>query len=242
VFSNSLIQAINDWQRGGDPGQKARRGKKLKAECASLPVEFRQTALCCFRQIALMPKYVWALHDQLRLKETISSWTLTTDVAQQFKGGVPPDRIPGLILDIVPPPDSVIVNLDALFRNEEFVRACSDASSRITAYGDGIGRYGNTQHEVVLEIASVPITAVYALGGHSSSQNELANFYFGREPSAAEFTEFEQLLKLSGTKLGPMWLVGAAKDRVLGRTLKAHGLIKARYIREGRRLPDVDAV
>jgi hypothetical protein len=88
----------------------------------------------------------------------------------------------------------------------------------------------------------VPISAVYALGGYSSSKGELAKFYFGYDPSAAEFAEFERLLQMSGAKLGPNWLVGAAKDRVLKRTLEAHGIIKERYLREGRSLPVIDAV
>jgi len=53
MFTRELIQAVNDWQRGGSPKQKAARALRLKKEAAALPGQFRQCALCCFRQITL---------------------------------------------------------------------------------------------------------------------------------------------------------------------------------------------
>ena len=52
-FSLPIVQAINDWQRGGDPKQKQRRGLRLREECARLPTQFTSANLGCFRQIAL---------------------------------------------------------------------------------------------------------------------------------------------------------------------------------------------
>jgi hypothetical protein len=48
-----LLQAVSNWQRGGNAAQNKRRGQKLKAICASLPQEYRTCSLCCFRQVAL---------------------------------------------------------------------------------------------------------------------------------------------------------------------------------------------
>ena len=123
-FSDTVIQAINGWQRGGNAKQNARRGLALKQACQALDPRFRRTSLVCFRQISLSPSAVWQLHDKLGFSETISAWTLTTDVAKGFKSGVPPAGTPGLILDIVPPEGSVIVNLDALYREPTFIAAC----------------------------------------------------------------------------------------------------------------------
>lgn len=36
-FSLELLQAVSDWQRGGDAKQNIRRGQTLKDACASLP-------------------------------------------------------------------------------------------------------------------------------------------------------------------------------------------------------------
>jgi hypothetical protein len=225
-FTDTLIQAINDWQRGGDAKQKARRGLALKEACQSLDPRFRRTTLVCFRQISVSPSAVWQLHDKLGLSETISAWTLTTDVAKAFKGGVPPAGNPGLILDIVPPEGSVIVNLDALYREPAFVAACEAARNRISAYGSGIAAYGNSQNEVVLELESVPMSSVYALGGHSSSREMIAEFYFGHPPTPDEWEEFSRIEAASDVRFGPRWITGAAKERVLTRTLEKYGILK----------------
>ncbi len=227
-FSIQLLQAINDWQIGGTPPVKKRRGTKLKLLSAHLDERFRRTSLCCFRRLALSPAAVWQLHDQLHLKETISAWTLSLDVAKSIKDGVPPDGVPGLILDIAPPSGSVVVNLDALYRDAAFNEAREWARDKIRSYDRGMARYENSQHEVVLDLESVAITAVYALGGHSSNEEDLADLYFGRAPTVAERQEFRSLLNISSSKIGPNWLVGAAKDRVLTKTLTAHGVIKRR--------------
>jgi len=225
-FPDHVIQAISDWQRGGSPDQKKRRGVALKDACTELPDKFRRTMLVCFRQLALSKSAVWQLHDTLCLAETISSWTLATDVAKAFKGGVPPEGVPGLILDIVPPADSVVVNLAALYRDETFQAACDKARPRIEGFGSGIAKYGNTQNEIVLELDSVPMSSVYALGGHSSSREEIARLYFSHEPTTEEWEEFSRLERQSDVQLGPRWISGAAKDRVLTRTLEAYGILK----------------
>jgi hypothetical protein len=225
-FGDDLIQAVNDWQRGGSPAQKKKRGLALKTACQAIDPRFRRTPLVCFRQISLSPSAVWQLHDRLGLSETISAWTLATDVAKAFKGGVPPSGSPGLILDIVPPEGSVIVNLDALYREPDFIAACEAARTRITGYGSGIAAYGNSQHEVVLELESVPMSSVYALGGHSSSRAAIAELYFGHPPTPAEWNEFSRLEALSNVQIGPHWIVGDAKDRVLARTLEKYSILK----------------
>jgi hypothetical protein len=132
LFSRDLIQAISDWQRGGSSKQKA-KGERLKQEAASLPDEFRQCPLCCFRQISLEKGALWKLADQLELPESISAWTLTLDVAQSFKGGVPPQGWQGAIFAVHPPAGSVV----------------ETNKRQVSGYQDGIGRYGNSQREVV---------------------------------------------------------------------------------------------
>ena len=36
-FFLSVLQAVSDWQRGGDAKQNKKRGQKLKEVCAPLP-------------------------------------------------------------------------------------------------------------------------------------------------------------------------------------------------------------
>src|ERR1700677_2875515 len=51
-FTLQLLQAINDWQRGGDHKQKVKRGAKLKQFAAGLPEKFRTCSATCYRQEA----------------------------------------------------------------------------------------------------------------------------------------------------------------------------------------------
>jgi len=215
MFSKDLIQAICDWQRGGTSKQKAKRGERLKREAVSLPEEFRQCPLCCFRQISLEKGALWKLADQLELPESISAWTLSLDVAQSFKGGVPPQGWQGVIFAIHPPAGSVVVNLDRLFRNEDFLTAVEANKEQISGYQDGIGRYKNSQREVLLEVSTIRISDIHELGGYSSNRDELVRMIYGPAPSSANYEDFDRRVALSGAKLGPDWIEGEAKDRVI---------------------------
>lgn len=219
MFTLPLLQAINDWQRGGDVRQKTRRGKHLKVLASDLDARFRRADLCCFRQLVLDPQHVWKLGDKLHLAETISAWTFDTEVAKVFKGGVPPGGLQGVIFMTVPTPENVIVNLAALYRDQEFLAACARARAQIVGFGDGIGRYGRSQVEVVLEIKTLPIESVYAFGGYTSSRMAIARQLFGHDPDANELENFDRLLESSGRVLGPNWITGEAKDRVAKKLL-----------------------
>lgn len=215
MFTLEFLQAVNDWQRGGNPRMKAKRGKRLKKLAAGIDAKFARADLVCFRRLALDSHYLWKLGDTLYLTETISAWTFDSDVARGFKGGVPPSGEQGIIFEIIPKPEQVIINLAALYRDSAFQEACEAARDRIRDFGKGIGKYGNTQSEVVLEVETVPVDAVYALGGYSSSRDDIARMFFGREPTEADMAIFNRLLEQSGRSLGPQWLTGEAKDRVL---------------------------
>ena len=75
--------------------------------------------------------------------------------------------------------------------------------------------------EIVLEVPELPIDAVYALGGYSSSRLEIARIYYGQNPSSEQLEEFDELLKLSNQELGPRWVVEDMKDRVIDKMLIA---------------------
>ena len=101
-FSLELLQAINDWQSGGDHKQKVRRGAALKAVARDLPAEFRTPPSVCYRQEAHEKDRVWKLLAENKLPETIASWTSSFDVARDFKGGVPPEPLKGVIFRFAP--------------------------------------------------------------------------------------------------------------------------------------------
>src|SRR4051812_42794202 len=109
LFTRELIQAVNDWQRGGDHKQKVRRGLHLKDCAASLPAQFRICGEACLRQEAHEKDRIWQLLADRRLPETIAAWTMDLDVAKTFKGGMPPPGLQGVIFSLVPPAESVVL-------------------------------------------------------------------------------------------------------------------------------------
>lgn len=223
-FDLPLLQAISDWQRGGDEKQSRRRAAALKVACASLPDEYKMSSLVCYRQIALPPEGVWALIGDNCLPEKISSWTSSIEVAKAFKGGVPNSGqgFQGTILYLFPSPGSVIVNLERLYRNPDFVTAMERNSARIGGYSDGAGRWRNSQFEVVLEIDTVTPEDVFSLGGHSSPLANLvaeaADLVYRRPTTQKEKQALFLQAQQADIAAGPRWLNMDATRRVLANT------------------------
>lgn len=224
-FDLPLLQAVSDWQRGGDAKQNRRRGEALKAACENLPSQFRRSVLVCHRQIALGKGGVWDLLGDNRLPEKISSWTTDLEIAQGFKGGVPPEGqgYQGVIFSVLPPAGSVIVNLRELYQEPAFRDAMDRNKSAIADYAKGAGRYEGDQSEVVLEIDKLEQEDIYSMGGHSSPFDELvaeaAKIYYGSANVTPEQYK-ALLLKVEHTRgvAGPSWLSPEATKRVLQRT------------------------
>jgi hypothetical protein len=217
MFTLEFLQAVSDWQQGGSAKVKAKRGAKLKAEAAKVSEKYRSPSLCLFRQISLAKTPLYKLMDTLRLPETVSAWTKDTSVAKEFKGGVPDIEWQGVIFAIPPKTGSVILDLDALYRDPKFQKAIEDQKHKITGYDKGAGRYLGIQREVVLEIESVNLDDVYALGGYSSDIDTLGRLWLGRMPSDDEKEFMVRTLSDAGQAAGPYWLEAPGKDRVLAK-------------------------
>lgn len=220
-FTLRILQAINDWQRGGDPKQVRRRGKALQDACARLPKRFRECHLICFRQIALEKGSVWNIVVEEALAEKISAWTSNSAVAKAFKGGVPPDGqgYQGVIVQYMPTPKSVIMNLVTVYADPRFQQACERWRPKILSFGDGIGRYGANQCEVVLEVDTITKNDLYAVGGHSSAFDRLveqaAELIYGRPATPEEFRVLMLQVEPLRECAGPAWLGPEATKRVL---------------------------
>lgn len=214
-FTKNLIQAISDWQKGGNSGEKRQRGLALEAECKSLPDKYRQCGMVAFRRLALKKRPLWRLMIKARLSERISAWTLTTDVAKTFKNGVPPPKWQGVILHHLPTPDTVIVNLPVLFADSRFQAAVTKYKSRIRDFNLGMGRYQANQSEVIIKRAFVTPEEIYALGGYSSQPEKLGKLFFGGNVTPAQMAWMRTQLQGQAKDFGKWWIEGAAKDRVL---------------------------
>jgi hypothetical protein len=147
IFAPDLLQAISDWQSGGNAKQKSERGKKLREEAAKLPDEFRLTDIVCCRRLKLHKSKVWTLGTDEELSEATSAWSENEDVAKGLKGGVPEPGSLGVIFRINPGIGKVVVNLSRLYKNEGFQKAIEKHKGKINEFASGIGKYWNTQEE-----------------------------------------------------------------------------------------------
>lgn len=215
MFTRELIQAVSDWQRGGDPHQKLRRGKMLKAEALKISEEFRECDGPCFRQLSLAKQSFWQLADEFQLPELISAWTLEPNVARQLKGGVPNLGHQGIIFVVCPSLGSIVVNLHRLFANADFRAAAERDKVNILGFYDGIGRYWDKQCEVVLEITKIALSVIFELGGFSSDRDELIHKCFGPNPTPEQISDFDRQLAEAGEAVGPAWVGADGKDRVI---------------------------
>lgn len=217
AFKIEFLQAVSDWQRGGDSKQKKRRGSALKELSAGIDDRYRQCRLVVYRQVALEKGSIWNLIAERSLPEAISAWTLSPAVAKVFKGGVPPQGWQGVIVALKPPSGSVILNIDALYRSQEFLDALERQKGSIAGYADGAGRYAGDQAEVVLEIERLDSSDVHAFGGYSSDRNTLIRMMFDSEPTPELIAWFDNHSQQAGVVPGPMWLEGDPLRRVMDR-------------------------
>jgi hypothetical protein len=203
MFTLELLQAVNNWQLGGDPTAKAKRGKRLNALVATLPEAFKTCKTNCYRRLSLTKGSVWKVGTESELKETISSWTVSLQVAKEFKDGVPPKGYQGVIFEYCPKPVEVVVNLDALFLNRDFQIAIKEKKERIKNFDTGIGRYLNTQQEVVLSLPKIPLDAVHCWGGYIGNEKS----FEGMLPAGQSMEDFKKLLANSAFDFNqPQWL------------------------------------
>jgi len=216
-FTLELIQAINDWQIGGLPSLKKKRGGHLRKMAESLPNEFTSVNSEVYRKINLNGKDLIYLGTHYKLSETISAWTTQESVAKSFKGGVSKIQSDSsVILKLKPSNDRVVINLEELYLDDCFQKFIQDNKGKIKNFEKGIGKYSDSQHEVVIEVEEVSVSALYSWGGFSSDVNILARQFYGKKPSPAQLNRFKCLLKTQKIELSQgYWLKGSqAVERI----------------------------
>jgi len=223
-FTKELVQVVSDWQRKArDRKRRHKKAMALQEECLKLPLDFRQTSLACYRQMALDKSGVWKLLGEQALDEQISSWTQDMAVAKNLLGGVPEadTGFTAVIFAIHPKSEQVVVNLKKLLDDENFKQAVEAHKANIAYYHDGLGKYRNDQSEVVLNVGEFNESDVWTLGGRSNSFDELVARAFvvmhGRKPNDAEFANFRAGVKEIENQAGARWLEHEGTRRVLNR-------------------------
>lgn len=217
MFTLKLLQAINDWQNEGIGINKSIIAERIKANAENLHKKFSTLNAKCYRRVDLVGKYTLEIGLNMKLPETTSSWTFQKSVAQNFMGGVPQVGYQGVIFELNPSDDNfeVIINLDELYNDPEFVNACEENKDKITNYNEGIGRYGNCENEIILEVKQLHLNQLWAYGGFSAPRAVLARMYFGHDANPSELAMFDALVKQANITIGGNWVTGTEKDRLV---------------------------
>lgn len=134
---------------------------------------------------------------------------------------MPPEGLKGVIFALTPLSTSVVVNLDAVYKDPGFREACEQLRRRLTDFESGIGKYGDSQKEVVLEIANMTPEHVLHYGGIWSSREDIAEMLFKRKPTKEDLELFDRLCEKAGTRREAWWLSASGSGAVLLR-MKPH--------------------
>lgn len=165
TFDKNFIQVINDWQIGSS----RTRALALVKVCKFLPSKYKAPPKDCYRRLDLKKDGVFSLVGKSYLPEKISSWSTDVDVAKSFYKGVSHDVSSTISIVLLhrPQDDEVVVNIDSLYECKDFNNAVSFFRGAIKNFHKGIGKYGNSQREVVIDLHSVDRDDVFLLGGRS---------------------------------------------------------------------------
>jgi hypothetical protein len=217
VFTLELLQAINDWQSTGIGASKAEIAERIIRNATNLPEKFKQLNASCYRQVALTGMNSVLLGANMKLPETYSSWTFDKSVAQSFNGGVPPVGYQGVIFEIKNNSSDfiVVLNLNELFNDPDFVKACDELRDKITSYKTGIGYFKNSESEIILKVDNLTTSQIWAYGGYSAPREKLAEMYFGHPASSNELKLFDRLVKQLNIIIGGNWVTGKPKDKIV---------------------------
>lgn len=218
IFTLEFVQAVNDYQCGGDSQKKA---EKLIPFCAGLPPKFKSCTDICYRQEAHDQRRVWNLIAERNLPMGYSSWTTDLAFAKVFKGGVTPNG-QGVILTLTPPAGSVILNLAELYRDQDFLDYLNDHKGEIRRYGDGIGRYLGQQSEVILDLPTGTVGSIHCLGGFIGDVAAIAREALQRDPTTAELEDLSQRLRDAGIAPGSDWWLSYEGSLNVWRWIQPH--------------------
>lgn len=185
-FTLHFLQTINDWQAGAIGKKtdgmyvsqnKKEVGDKLKSFTGNLPVRFTTYNGVCYRKFNSSDNLILGLGQHIN--EEYSSWTTDYEIAKSdnFLKEYSNKQI-GIIVKKNIFDNNVLLNLEALYADNEFNNACKSYSEEIKNYDKGIGKYNNKQKEIILTETNFSIDEIVAYRGKGKNRNEFIQTYF----------------------------------------------------------------
>ena len=161
LFPDALICAIDDWQAGS--GDKQRKAQTLRETSAHLPAAYRENPACTYRQMRANFQLAIGVGVDA-MPDAVSSWTTSLDVAKHFREHDKDRKKVLMIFGRRPAQEDVILNLNAVYANPDFLDTVEAAEIRLGRQFKGIARWENTQQEVVLDETVVGNDNIISIG------------------------------------------------------------------------------
>jgi hypothetical protein len=161
LYPEGLIRAIDCWQSG--PKGKARKARRLRDWIRELPYAYRAAPETVFRQMRINAQLgVGIALDAI--PEATSSWTTSLEVARRFREEDQDRRKVILIFARHPAPEDIILNLNAVYADSDFMDTVNATATRLNKHFAGIERWRGTQQEVVLKETTLGNDEIVSLG------------------------------------------------------------------------------
>ncbi len=220
-FTKEFLISLDRWQEGWneDFAEKHKRAAALSSVVSTckIPSECLTCDAVCFRKIDLKNDGLWELGETLKIKDSVSSWTLDFDIAKEFGGG-PHKTNFSIVLRRKPEPHEVVLNLARVYQDPSFSEAVRRWAS---ALGVGIHGINDSEREVVLRVPEVPLEEIYGIGGFIGSLDQLAQVQVGDTENTLTPAEIQSGLAYIGKQThGAYWLDGSTAVAVLRRTFE----------------------
>jgi len=161
VYTDELIEAIDDWQASAK--NKAHKAERLIAASKQLPNRYRYVPPEVFRQLrANAPLAIGMAFDAT--PDFISSWTTSIEVAKHFRESDQDRTKTLMIFRRRPAAGDIILNLNGVYADPDFMDTVHDAEKRLGRKFKGIEKWRNSQCEVVLNETVMGNDDIISLG------------------------------------------------------------------------------
>jgi hypothetical protein len=175
-FSDELLIALSDWQKGWreEQSERERLSVQLQKAVESLDAKFKRVNTTCYRKRFLHEGELVDIVLRNEKMEGVVSWTIKQEFAERFKGLQKSDAVSGAIFEHTPAEDEVVINICELWKDQAFITAANQFGERDPERAKALLHFRDSQGEVVLT-SPLKATEIIALTGASSPFDDLCD-------------------------------------------------------------------
>lgn len=175
-FSEDLLRAIANWQKGWreDQSKRIELSVKLLESAKDLDYSFKKVPSICYRKRFLHEGELVDIILKNEKREGVVSWTIDKEFAERFKGFQKEGAVSGAIFEHQPTDEEVIINICALWQSQDFIEAANRFKENYPDESKPLFHFKDSQGEVVLT-SPLKASEIIALTGASSPFDDLCD-------------------------------------------------------------------